>query len=459
MADVTSIYGNPIKDAVARADISTLQTDVQDVKDGLTELKSVTTSDEYAQVTGGDLIVHTSGQMFLWESSNPKQVALDTSQTFATYTIGCDVTEGETIKVNGYSINNNYLGVGIIFSSSNSDIPVWSWLNGLPVVDTSLYDVYGGNTSSSWSNFEYEVEVPQGAKRVWVKGTSEANAKIYKKKIALKAYSKSESDSLFVRKSAGNYEESIDDMRGKPTIIFDFDQTAYDNRAEILKNNGLTATFAVSTTSNADNKALVADGFDLSPYQGVLSGSYGTIAQRPTDYTDVSAWRIFIGNLVEKCEEFGIFNSIMYSPYGHKGGSAIDTVCKEFGFKYVRCGALYGADGTTVVEYVPVRTEPTVYHKYPVPMESLTVAQIKSNIDQTIEQNANELMLMCHAVDGGSGHMTVADFTEIVEYVKAKKDAGLINVLNMHQYYALWYPFASAEEDNIRAIRASMALS
>ena len=40
MADVTSIYGNPIKDAVARADISTLQTDVQDVKDGLTAIES-----------------------------------------------------------------------------------------------------------------------------------------------------------------------------------------------------------------------------------------------------------------------------------------------------------------------------------------------------------------------------------------------------------------------------------
>ena len=38
MADVTSIYGNPIKDAVARADISTLQTDVEDLKDGLLEV-------------------------------------------------------------------------------------------------------------------------------------------------------------------------------------------------------------------------------------------------------------------------------------------------------------------------------------------------------------------------------------------------------------------------------------
>lgn len=39
MADITSIYGNPIKDAVARANISTLQTDVQDVKDGLNTVK------------------------------------------------------------------------------------------------------------------------------------------------------------------------------------------------------------------------------------------------------------------------------------------------------------------------------------------------------------------------------------------------------------------------------------
>lgn len=47
MADVTSIYGNPIKDAVARADISTLQTDVQDVKDGI---KAINISWEYGSI-------------------------------------------------------------------------------------------------------------------------------------------------------------------------------------------------------------------------------------------------------------------------------------------------------------------------------------------------------------------------------------------------------------------------
>ena len=35
MADVTSIYGNPIKDAVARADIATNTQDISDLKDGL----------------------------------------------------------------------------------------------------------------------------------------------------------------------------------------------------------------------------------------------------------------------------------------------------------------------------------------------------------------------------------------------------------------------------------------
>lgn len=38
MADVTSIYGNPIKDAVARADIATNTQDISDLKDGLQEL-------------------------------------------------------------------------------------------------------------------------------------------------------------------------------------------------------------------------------------------------------------------------------------------------------------------------------------------------------------------------------------------------------------------------------------
>ena len=38
MADVTSIYGNPIKDAVARADIATNTQDISDLKDGLSDM-------------------------------------------------------------------------------------------------------------------------------------------------------------------------------------------------------------------------------------------------------------------------------------------------------------------------------------------------------------------------------------------------------------------------------------
>lgn len=40
MADVTSIYGNPIKDAVARADIATNTQDISDLKDGLSDLEA-----------------------------------------------------------------------------------------------------------------------------------------------------------------------------------------------------------------------------------------------------------------------------------------------------------------------------------------------------------------------------------------------------------------------------------
>ena len=42
MADVTSIYGNPIKDAVARADIATNTQDISDLKDGLIDEIEVT---------------------------------------------------------------------------------------------------------------------------------------------------------------------------------------------------------------------------------------------------------------------------------------------------------------------------------------------------------------------------------------------------------------------------------
>ena len=38
MADVTSIYGNPIKDAVARADIATNTQDISDLKDGFSDM-------------------------------------------------------------------------------------------------------------------------------------------------------------------------------------------------------------------------------------------------------------------------------------------------------------------------------------------------------------------------------------------------------------------------------------
>lgn len=438
---------------------SKLSSEIANVNEDLNGLADITTDMEYAQVQDSELKIHNGeGQLFLYEQSNPKQIALDSSLTFCPYTIGCEVTEGESIKVIGMSYFDSYTGVGIVFSTSENDIPVWSWANGLPAVDTSLYDVYGGNTEEAWRSFEYEVVVPVGAKMVWVKGQSSEGTKIYKKtKATFKAYSKEEANLLFVKQNESGYEEGVHSMRNKPTVIFDFDQTTYDNRAAILKERGFSATFAVNPTDTEANKRLVLDGFDLSPYQGLASGSYGSDLTRPTDYTDVTAWRNFIGNLIEKCERLGIYKPISYSCYGHKGGSAIDTVCKEFGIKYVRCGALYGADGETVTEYVKVRTTPDIYHKFPYPMEMHTVDETKEAIDSTITDGNKEIVLMCHKVDGGEGHLSEADFISIVDYVKAKHDAGLVNVLNFHQYYALWYPNENAHDDYCRLLRASMS--
>ena len=60
MADVTSIYGNPIKDAVARADIATNTQDISDLKDGLTTMTELPFNTVVGSVNGDGIIVSSS---------------------------------------------------------------------------------------------------------------------------------------------------------------------------------------------------------------------------------------------------------------------------------------------------------------------------------------------------------------------------------------------------------------
>lgn len=117
MADVTSIYGNPIKDAVARADIATNTQDISDLKDGLADLKEdIIKADLYD--LRRDLNYYSAnwnGIVFAWDKAQSKCTISGTA-TAVTYnnlfisknSLPANIQAGDVLRVK-YKASNVYL--------------------------------------------------------------------------------------------------------------------------------------------------------------------------------------------------------------------------------------------------------------------------------------------------------------------------------------------------------------
>lgn len=236
--------------------------------------------------------------------------------------------------------------------------------------------------------------------------------------------------------------ENIKKSKDKiPTIIFNFDETSLDKRYELMIKNGFSATWQYTTASDKTMlKTLVKNGFDISPY---VVGSTGEIS----DANNIDKYKTAIQEYIDYAESIGVYYPTMYSCAGHANGYALNEALKQFDFKFIRANTFKNQDGTITYTSQPSKYSDVTQFVYPL-VNHKDFNDVKSKIDEYVNNNYDCLILMCHSftTDG----LTEEYFTNICDYVKSLKDEGKIKVLDAREYYEYRYEFEGKMLDRKR---------
>ena len=247
---------------------------------------------------------------------------------------------------------------------------------------------------------------------------------------------------------------SVDNSVGKPVVCFNFDMINIDNRFTALQKAGFTGTWQFESSTLADSKGnintLIKNGHDISPYTGLTDKEYQDVAHHTENIAKLKAKVV---QILEDMKKLGIYNPVMFSCAGHRGGYVVSEAVKDLNFKYIRCGWGVDVEGK---DYYVSRTQqkPNDIEQYPLPLAQYkTFNEAKVAIDNLIAENASLIMPMCHTVEYDG--LTETDYFEnLVNYIKTLSDKGVVKVMNMREYYECYYPEQGKKDDRVRIMSA-----
>lgn len=238
-----------------------------------------------------------------------------------------------------------------------------------------------------------------------------------------------------------------------PIVVFDFDETSLDNRYVALQNAGFTGTWQFSSTALENSKdiinTLIQNGHDISPYAGLSDSDYQDTSNHSTNIAKLKA---IVVQELEDMKKLGVYNPVMFSCRGHRGGYVVSEAIKDLKFKYIRC--TWGVNQQGEDYYIQSITKPSEKEQFPIALNQYeTFDKIKSIVDSRIEQKAPLIMLMCHTMT--YDNITESNYFEnLVSYIKSLSDNGSVKVMNMREYYENYYPEQGKKDDRIRLVSA-----
>lgn len=259
-----------------------------------------------------------------------------------------------------------------------------------------------------------------------------------------------------------SYKSELDKLIGKPidekpTILFIFDNSSYNNKSAILESHNFCGTFAIGPDSASTNdiKTLIKKGNDI--------GMYGGSGTRPSSYVDPSlknAWRDYIKKGLEIFNSNGMYLPTFYGCPNHKTSNILNEVLTELGFKYV--SASY-----TMVDADTWDNPSTVFNKVyenkntntvlsPFTMTNKDFDTIKLAIDKAVEGNYALPLFTHEVVDTNPGDLNITTeiFTQVVNYVSELKNAGKVDVLTMREYFNKYNKDEGYKRDYTRIMSA-----
>lgn len=239
----------------------------------------------------------------------------------------------------------------------------------------------------------------------------------------------------------------------KPIVVFNFDLTNIDERYHTLQKYGYTGTWQVGEGAVNYNRealnTLIQSGHDLSPYAGLLDEEYKDTSNHEANITKLAEK---IQTLLDDMKQLGEYNPVMWSCARHRGGYVVSEAVKKFPFKYIRCS--WGVDENGEDYYINPKCEAGEIEQFPLVLGQVpTFAQAKQVIDTRIADKCSIIMPMCHTLE--YDNITEPNYFEnLVAYVKQLEDEGIVEVMNMREYYERHFPIQGARDDRTRLMSA-----
>ena len=239
----------------------------------------------------------------------------------------------------------------------------------------------------------------------------------------------------------------------KPTVVFNFDNSADDNRMDLLDEYGFNgcASFNASTDATV-TKEIIKRGYDVYSFYGGL-GEDGLVATMPDGNNATKAeWKTYMQRLCDKLKEFGIVKPVLYaSRQGQMYETQLEAL-KEMDFKYFRVSTYTKADGTNIYPSITNQDYTCqMVGSYGVYGTDTDISELKTNLETAITKNSVFIIFTHLVVEEPSATDCGIDrYKAVLEYIKELKDAGTIDVMSMKDYYAKYNPEQATKDDFTR---------
>ena len=251
----------------------------------------------------------------------------------------------------------------------------------------------------------------------------------------------------------------------KTKILLSFDdaRNVYtDGRYDLVRKTfGFPFTFCVSV--NAENTIMAPPAEDINKmlFDGIdmgLYSSYGWDSFTNDDFNSnevaiQNKWNDYVDNAVNKLQEYGYYNPVVWLCRHNKSGTALEKAVKRNHFKMIR-GINVNHEYDTTYGYIPSfdKDVSITAEMYGVYSNNLDVALTRLN---NAIKNGWDISLFTHKIcadvsSASDVDSTVEVWTQLLTKIKEYVDAGKAECVTYSEYYRELYPVDCAELDKIR---------
>lgn len=273
-------------------------------------------------------------------------------------------------------------------------------------------------------------EIVRGWQMVKIPFTSETTIK------AISLYVQSNIANAITHDVIVNFDSAFKNFRMKPCVLLNFDNmldaNMYGVVYPLLESFGFKGTFYLSgqsalggaylTKSHVDE--MVDNGWDYSFY-GASGSTYGYDSDYQTAYNAVKS-------IVDFRKNEGIPLPISWFCQNGQTSNTFSKALKNLGFKIIR------GQGQTNINYFGEDGLESKFNSLDATTTQNKLAQIQGYVDAAIAQGS-AISVFTHQLlttpDDTGINSTVAVWTDFLTYLKAKVDAGLVEVLTYSEFY------------------------